>query len=63
MKQHGTTSFCPFEIGCNSHTNMSSLSSEVQWEDFEYALSRQRPSQQMQVESDLPKRSWSALGG
>ncbi|KAI7882444.1 AAA-domain-containing protein [Lichtheimia hyalospora FSU 10163] len=37
--------------------------SEVQWKDFEYALSRQRPSQQMQVESDLPKRSWTALGG
>ncbi|KAF7727381.1 hypothetical protein EC973_007545 [Apophysomyces ossiformis] len=35
----------------------------ISWGDFEYALSISRPSQQMEVESSLPKRDWNDLGG
>lgn len=35
----------------------------VQWSDFEYAIETYRPSQRSEVESILPKRDWSELGG
>ncbi|KAI8374157.1 P-loop containing nucleoside triphosphate hydrolase protein [Radiomyces spectabilis] len=36
---------------------------EIEWSDFEYALSIYRPTQQAEVESTLPKRNWSEIGG
>lgn len=35
----------------------------IQWSDFDYALETCRPSQQTEVESTLPKRSWDDMGG
>lgn len=35
----------------------------IQWSDFEYALDTYRPSQRTQIESKLPKRDWTELGG
>ncbi|KAI7850944.1 P-loop containing nucleoside triphosphate hydrolase protein, partial [Circinella umbellata] len=35
----------------------------VKWSDFSYALSTTRPSQQLEVDMDLPKRDWEELGG
>ncbi|KAI9315122.1 P-loop containing nucleoside triphosphate hydrolase protein, partial [Dichotomocladium elegans] len=48
--------------------NLSKLSLDdgkksVRWADFEYAIATIQPSQQMQVESSPPKRSWDELGG
>ncbi|KAI9488633.1 P-loop containing nucleoside triphosphate hydrolase protein [Zychaea mexicana] len=36
---------------------------DVKWSDFSYALSTSRPSQQLEVDMDLPKRDWAELGG
>ncbi|KAI8336291.1 P-loop containing nucleoside triphosphate hydrolase protein [Chlamydoabsidia padenii] len=35
----------------------------VHWSDFEYALENYQPSQQLEVESTLPKREWQEIGG
>jgi transitional endoplasmic reticulum ATPase len=35
----------------------------IQWSDFDYALETYCPSQQAEVESTLPKRSWDDMGG
>ncbi|RUS35367.1 hypothetical protein BC938DRAFT_471651 [Jimgerdemannia flammicorona] len=35
----------------------------IEWRDFEYALSISKPSQQVEFESTLPKRSWEDIGG
>ncbi|KAI8086007.1 P-loop containing nucleoside triphosphate hydrolase protein [Halteromyces radiatus] len=35
----------------------------VNWSDFEYALENHRPSQQVEVESTIIKRSWDDIGG
>ncbi|CAO3591381.1 unnamed protein product [Absidia cylindrospora] len=35
----------------------------VQWSDFDYALENYQPSQQIEIESTLPKRSWDDIGG
>ncbi|KAI9270612.1 P-loop containing nucleoside triphosphate hydrolase protein [Phascolomyces articulosus] len=35
----------------------------VKWSDFLYALSTSRPSQQLEVDMNLPKRDWAELGG
>ncbi|CAO3681363.1 unnamed protein product [Rhizopus microsporus] len=40
-----------------------SISSDIQWEDFEYAIQVHRPSQQLEQEATMPKRDWSELGG
>ncbi|KAL0088363.1 P-loop containing nucleoside triphosphate hydrolase protein [Phycomyces blakesleeanus] len=40
-----------------------SLVPEIEWSDFEYALSTYRPSQQIEVEASLPKRDWKEIGG
>ncbi|ORY91205.1 P-loop containing nucleoside triphosphate hydrolase protein [Syncephalastrum racemosum] len=44
-------------------TDAPTSSSLVQWKNFSYALAHFRPSQQVQIESTLPKRSWEELGG
>lgn len=36
---------------------------QVSWQDFKYALSISKPSQQVEFESTLPKRSWDDIGG
>ncbi|RUS23261.1 hypothetical protein BC937DRAFT_89570 [Endogone sp. FLAS-F59071] len=36
---------------------------QVSWQDFEYALSISKPSQQVEFESTLPKRNWDDIGG
>ncbi|RCH80108.1 hypothetical protein CU097_000592, partial [Rhizopus azygosporus] len=40
-----------------------SISTDIQWEDFEYAIQVHRPSQQLEQEDTMPKRDWSELGG
>ncbi|CAO3680982.1 unnamed protein product [Rhizopus stolonifer] len=40
-----------------------SLSSDIHWEDIEYALEAYRPSQQMEQGSSVPKRDWKEWGG
>ncbi|KAI8983008.1 P-loop containing nucleoside triphosphate hydrolase protein, partial [Pilobolus umbonatus] len=48
-----------------SRLNLTSTHSSriVEWSDFEYALEHCRPSQIAEVESTLPKRDWSEIGG
>lgn len=40
-----------------------SISTDIQWEDFEYAIQVHRPSRQLEQEDTMPKRDWSELGG
>lgn len=40
-----------------------SLSSNIHWEDIEYALEAYHPSQKMEQGSSVPKRDWKEWGG
>ncbi|RUS23262.1 hypothetical protein BC937DRAFT_89570 [Endogone sp. FLAS-F59071] len=67
---HVHLSLC-FDSGCfvgkASYHIMSWISpradKQVSWQDFEYALSISKPSQQVEFESTLPKRNWDDIGG
>ncbi|KAK9763974.1 hypothetical protein K7432_008926 [Basidiobolus ranarum] len=39
------------------------LSRYISWEDFEYALSVTKPSQQVEFESTVPRKYWHEIGG
>ncbi|ORX87174.1 AAA-domain-containing protein [Basidiobolus meristosporus CBS 931.73] len=41
----------------------SSISRLISWDDFEYALSVTKPSQQVEFESTIPRKYWREIGG
>ncbi|CAO3631517.1 unnamed protein product [Cunninghamella echinulata] len=46
-----------------SKLNLENDSYVVNWSDFEYALDNYQPSQQIDIDISLPKRSWDDIGG